>query len=162
MENIPVILNPGMLIIDQGFETIKKLLENVDIFILSKREYSTLLEINKEDLNKEDIQQTAQKLLDLGIKLVITTLGEKGAVFINLKTSKLIAPSLIDSIIDTTGAGDAFSAGFIYGFVQKQNYDEESLINSIHIGNFVAGKCIQQLGARNGIPTAEELNSFLK
>ncbi|MHA1148121.1 MAG: carbohydrate kinase family protein [Promethearchaeota archaeon] len=161
-EHIPVILNPGMLIIDQGFENIKDLLKNIDIFILSKREYSTLLERNREDLNKEDIQTTAKKLLDLGIKLVITTLGEQGAVFINSETSDLIAPLSIDSIVDTTGAGDAFSAGFIYGFIQKQTYDEENLRNSIRIGNFVAGKCIQQLGARNGIPTAGELQSFLK
>ena len=134
----------------------------MDIFILSKIEYSTLLEINKQELNKEDIQQTAEKILDLGIKLIITTLGEKGAVFVNSETSVLIAPLSIDNIVDTTGAGDAFSAGFIYGFVQNQNYDKENLKRSIKIGNFVAGNCIQQLGARNGIPSAEEVKSFLK
>jgi len=41
--DIPVIMNPGMLIIDQGIENIKILLEKVDILILSQREFITLM-----------------------------------------------------------------------------------------------------------------------
>ena len=46
--NIPVILNPGMLIIDQGFDSIKNLLETIDIFILSRKEFKTLFNIKKK------------------------------------------------------------------------------------------------------------------
>ncbi len=51
--NITVILNPGMLIIDQGLNTITELLGKIDIFILSQREFSTLLNIQEkiEEIN---------------------------------------------------------------------------------------------------------------
>ena len=157
--NIPVILNPGMLIIDQGLKVIKELLEKIDIFILSQREFSTLLNI-QENFKKKIIVEKAKTLLELGIKVLIVTLGEKGAFLITNKGSESIPSAKISQVIDTTGAGDAFSAGFIYGFVKNLSYAFEDLKQNVKIGNFVAGKCIQELGARNGIPSSEEIKQI--
>ena len=79
----------------------------------------------------------------------------------NRKESTIISASKIGDVIDTTGAGDAFSAGFIYKFVQDLSYDFEQLKINVEFGNFIAGRCIQKLGARNGIPTNKELVGFL-
>ena len=71
-QEIPVILNPGMLIIDQGLENIKVLLEKLDILILSQREYVTLLSIQEGVLDDKLIQKTSNALLNLDIKFIIS------------------------------------------------------------------------------------------
>ena len=54
--------------------------------------------------------------------------------------------------VDTTGAGDAFAAGFIYGLVKGKGLEECG-----RLGDFIAKLCISRTGARHGLPTEEEL-----
>ena len=159
--DIPVILNPGMLIIDQKLDNIKQLLERIDILIFSQREYISLLNIQEPELNEKIILESSNTLSKLGIKVIIITMGSKGAFLMNRKESTIISANKIGDVVDTTGAGDAFSAGFIYKFVQDLSYDFEQLKINVKFGNLIAGKCIQKLGARNGIPTNKELIGFL-
>jgi len=161
-QEITVILNPGMLIIDLGLDHIKKLLEKIEILILSQREYTTLLSIKNPELDEKFIFKSSNALIKLGINVLVVTMGNKGAFITNGKDSALIPPSEVEEVIDTTGAGDAFSAGFIYKFVQQLSNDFENLRVAVEYGNLIAGKCIQKLGARNGILTEEELNSLFK
>ena len=154
---IPVILNPGMLITDQGFENIIQLLENVDILILSQREFITLLNIKGKQIDSKIIEAQIKNLTNLGIKAIVITQGKRGTSLFTQFNSALIPSINVEDIVDTTGAGDAFSAGFIYGFIQNLKYDFNNLKYNTKIGNFVAGKCIQKLGARNGTPNIKEL-----
>ena len=87
-------------------------------------------------------------------------MGKKGAIILNSEKFELIKPIKVNQVIDTTGAGDAFSAGFIYGFIRNLSFKFKDLKSNVKIGNFIAGNCIQELGARNGIPTADELVLF--
>ncbi|MBD3214115.1 MAG: hypothetical protein GF311_16015 [Candidatus Lokiarchaeota archaeon] len=158
---IPIILNPGMLIIEQGFELIKSLLQKIDILILSENEFRSLLAINREIGFQKDYYETSCEILkELGIKIIIITLGKRGALLISHKDSQIINPIENINIVDTTGAGDAFSAGFIYKFHKKKRLQFGELIKCVEIGNFVAGKCIEQLGARYGIPSLKEVKQF--
>ncbi len=152
---IPVILNPGMLIIDQGFKNIKILLENIDILILSQREFITLMDIEEKEYYSKSYEVNFDKLFKLGIKVVILTMGKNGATLSTHFNSELIPAIKVSHVVDTTGAGDAFSAGFIYKFVQNISFNFNDLKNNVKIGNFVAGNCIKELGARNGIPKLE-------
>ncbi|MFX1487549.1 MAG: carbohydrate kinase family protein [Promethearchaeota archaeon] len=152
---IPVILNPGMLIVEQGFSLIKELLKNVDVLIMSEREFRILLNIEGEKLTLDIVKANSQILFDLEIKSLIITIGQKGAFLATANTSNLISPFNVENVVDTTGAGDAFSAGFIYGFIQNPSFEFEDLCYNVKIGNLLASKCIQKLGARNGIPDAE-------
>jgi len=158
--NIPVILNPGMLIVDQGLTKIKRLLEKIDVLILSQREYRTLLNIKENELNEEIIVKYSKELFFFGIRVIVVTLGEKGSFFITKKGSGLIPSLELDNIIDTTGAGDAFSAGFMYGLLQSMIFDVDHLRTYLKIGNYLAGNCIQKIGARNGIPTSHYLKLY--
>ena len=160
-KEITVILNPGMLIIDQGLENIKKLLGNIDILILSQREYLTLLNLTNSELDEKLILKSSNTLLSLGIKLFVVTMGEKGAFLTNGDDSAMIPPSKVNEVTDTTGAGDAFSAGFIYKFVQQSSHDFDEFKDNVKYGNLIASKCIQKLGARNGIPTEKELKILI-
>lgn len=158
---IPIILNPGMLIIDQGFNNIKKLLEKVDVLILSQREFQTLLKLQKLEITTEIIKKKAILLWELGIKVLVVTMGKNGAIVLDKNVAELIPALKNIKIIDTTGAGDAFSAGFIYGFCQNLSYQFESLKNDVKIGNIVAGFKVQELGARSGVPTRDKLKKLL-
>jgi len=160
-KTIPVILNPGMLIIDQGFDNIKHLLENTDTLILSQREFKTLFNLKDWNISIELIRDNSDSLFALNIKVIIVTLGSKGAFLLTSRENDLIPSLKIERVIDTTGAGDAFSAGFLFGLAQKLSLKFEHLRNDINIGNFVAGQCIQKLGARNGIPGRKEVDFFL-
>ncbi len=155
-QGIPVILNPGMLIIDQGLENIKQLLESIDILILSQREYVTLLHLKNLKLDEKLLLKASNTLLSLGIKVLVVTMGENGAFLTNGVDSAMIPPRKVKEVTDTTGAGDAFSAGFIYKFVHQLNHNFEDFKDDVLYGNLVAAKCIQKLGARNGIPSEKE------
>jgi len=76
-------------------------------------------------------------------KLIIVTRGDKGAIAIN---GNEIAESSIQKnlkIIDLTGAGDLFAAGFLHGYINKLSTKE-----SLEKGTEMSSKIIQQIGAR--------------
>ncbi|MHA1790063.1 MAG: carbohydrate kinase family protein, partial [Candidatus Helarchaeota archaeon] len=58
---------------------------------------------------------------------------------------------------NTTGAGDAFSGGFLYALLKKKPIDE-----ILKIASAVAANKIQYFGVRKGLPTEDELTQFLK
>ena len=49
----------------------------------------------------------------------------------------------VETIVDTTGAGDAYTAGFLFGYTQKKSLEE-----CANLGTFCATQVIQQVGAR--------------
>ena len=76
-------------------------------------------------------------------KLVVVTRGEKGAVAVN---GEEIFESDIKKnlkIIDLTGAGDLFAAGFLHGYINKLSIKE-----SLEKGTEMSSRVIQQIGAR--------------
>lgn len=93
-------------------------------------------------------------LLDQGPDVVAVKLGRRGCYITNGKEKYLIEP--FDArVVDKTGAGDAFCAGFLYGQVEG-----EDLYECGRLGNFVASRCISKVGARAGLPRASELTNF--
>ena len=58
----------------------------------------------------------------------------------------------IISALDTTGAGDAFATGFLYGLLNGKGLEECG-----RLGGIVAQFCITKMGARQGLPTFNEL-----
>lgn len=155
--NIPLILNPGMLIIEQGFTNIRELIEKVDILIMSQREFQVLFYLSREHFNLNIAQKKSENLFSIGIKVLIITMGKRGALLVTPNSAQIIPSYKPAKVVDTTGAGDAFSAGFIYGFFQNSSFEFDDLRYNARIGNFVAGKCIEKLGARKGIPDVEEV-----
>jgi ribokinase len=102
-------------------------------------------------------------LTEQGAKIVAVTLGEDGCIICERNSSTIIpTPKLPpEKIVDSTGAGDAFAAGFIFGMLQRKPMADAALC-----GNLAARSCIQVLGARGGILNKKELlknfNKFSK
>src|SRR6185369_8596219 len=92
-----------------------------------------------------------------GCPLVGATLGSKGAVIIsNGEWIESRAFEVPGGCRDTTGAGDAFHAGFIYGMLQDKDLEQ-----CLRLGNAVAALKCQSLGARTALPTENDLHKFL-
>jgi sugar/nucleoside kinase (ribokinase family) len=85
------------------------------------------------------------------------TLGARGAILYHegafLESPAFPVPG---GCRDTTGAGDAFHAGFLYAMLQG-----ETIEAALNTGCAVAALKCRDLGARAALPTAHELNQFL-
>ena len=71
------------------------------------------------------------------------TRSEKGSVIVQRGDQHVQQPSPVDKLVDTTGAGDAYCAGFLYGWVH-----DKSLAECARAGTLCATAVIQQVGAR--------------
>jgi ribokinase len=135
---------PGGLYSSLGIEKIKPIIERTYLMILNTREINTIT-----DCNDKYFDGTA-KLHKLGCKNVVVTLGKNGALVSSSSDMKglnvhtpILAPGMI---VDSTGAGDAFTAGLLYGLLKKREIAEAAIY-----GNLSARACIQAVGARAGL-----------
>ena len=71
------------------------------------------------------------------------TLGSKGSIVFENKAEYSIDPIFIEELVDTTGAGDLFAAGFLFGFINKYSIEKCG-----HLGNKAASEIIKHIGAR--------------
>ena len=107
----------------------------LDITFANEQEMNSLIEAK----NFQEVINFSKKLN----KLVVVTRGEKGAVAIN---GDEVVESNVQknlNIIDLTGAGDLFAAGFLHGYINKLSTKE-----CLEKGTEMSSKVIQQIGAR--------------
>ncbi len=88
-------------------------------------------------------QQRAQDLCDI----IVITRSEKGAVVLADGKVEIVPAEAVTDVVDTTGAGDLFASGFLYG--ATRGWDVRACAS---LGNACAGKIIQQTGARSAVP----------
>ena len=107
----------------------------LDITFANEQEITSLIEAK----NFEEVIKFSKQL----DKLVVVTRGEKGAVAVN--GNEIIECGIQKNlkIIDLTGAGDLFAAGFLHGYINKL-----SMKNCLKKGTEMSSKVIQQIGAR--------------
>lgn len=109
--------------------------KTVDITFANEDEIKSLYQT--KDFEKALVQASQ----DCG--LVIVTRSEKGAVVVR-GAERIAIPAIeIEELVDTTGAGDLFAAGFLYGYTNGK-----SLKDSARLGALAAGIVIQQIGPR--------------
>jgi ribokinase len=132
--------SPGMLCFKYTLEDLVELIERSEVVFLSISELTSLVK-------GEDYKKGAEVLLNLGAKIVCVTLGEKGCYVINSTGESYVVDAYPTEVVDTTGAGDAFAAGFLYGLLH-----EKGLYESGNAGNLLASFCIREYGCRKGLP----------
>jgi ribokinase len=91
----------------------------------------------------------------MGVKIVVVKLGDKGCYVTDGQEQVVVEPFPVKAI-DTTGAGDAFDAGFLYGLLDNKN----NLYECGKLGNFVASKSIIAMGARTGLPYKKDFSTM--
>jgi sulfofructose kinase len=138
--------------IDNVYEGLPELLPLIDIMIGSK-------EFPRRVTGIHDHREALVELKNrYGCALVGMTIGAKGAVVYHegkfIESRGFEAPG---GCRDTTGAGDAFHAGFLYGFLNNEDIE-----TTLKLGNAVAAIKCSALGARTALPTKTELDKFLR
>jgi sugar/nucleoside kinase (ribokinase family) len=124
-------------------------LPHLDYFVPSRAEAQACT-------GHEEPGRAAGALLDQGCQTVIIKRDEEGAYFRTADGGDGHVPAYaVPRVLDTTGAGDCWCAGFLAGLGQ-----DLSLAESVRLGNAVAAYCVQAVGASNGIPALDEVRRF--
>jgi sugar/nucleoside kinase (ribokinase family) len=125
---------------DEFLELMRK--GTVDLIFANEAELHSLYQTSDFD--------TALKQLRNDTRLGVVTRSEKGCVVAS-KDGVVAAPAFpIDRLVDTTGAGDLFAAGFLFGLVRNAGYE-----NAGRLGALAAAEVIQHIGARPQVSLKE-------
>lgn len=114
--------------------------DGIDLYICNEEELRTLKEAQ---LTGDDEQHAEETLAKLRQVPHLVTFGKKGATYQDPGEKTHVPTQEAESIVDATGAGDAFAAGYFYGM--SKGYEREG---AIALGHTLAGKVIQQVGGR--------------
>ena len=106
---------------------------------------------------KESMEEALLEMAAWGPQLVVSTLGEAGAMAVIDGVITPIEPYPATPIIDTTGAGDVFHGAFIAGYL-----DGMDVLATLRFATVVAALKCRKPGGRAGIPTKEEALSLIK
>ncbi|MDF1549048.1 MAG: ribokinase [Bacteroidales bacterium] len=104
----------------------------------------------------EEAEKAARILLNLGVKEVIITLGENGAVYFS-SNEKHTMPAYKVDVVDTTSAGDVFAGSYAVGIVEGM-----TIKNAMRFANAASGLCVTKMGAQPSAPMRKEIEAFLK
>lgn len=134
-------------------EILDKVLKKTDILYPSLEELKFILQ--SEDIEEQEAIDSIMEKYPIDV--VALKRGEEGCLIKKREDFFLAVPSFDVQVLDTTGAGDGFNVGFIFGLIEEHSIQEAGLI-----GNAVGALVIQKKGAMTSLPTREELQDFLK
>ncbi|MGI5849613.1 MAG: carbohydrate kinase family protein [Christensenellales bacterium] len=126
-----------------------------DILKISDNEASLLF----RDIGHEDI---AKALVQKGVKLVFITLGSKGAIYANVSGTGIVKAFKANAV-DTTGAGDCFTAAVLYRFIQSRknlaNLTLQDIGEFARFATAAASVCVERMG---GIPSMPDIAQVMQ
>jgi ribokinase len=135
--------DPGSLYARKGLDSLKPIIK--ESYVMFPNEIETRL------LTGRNYKEGAKAFTKLGANIVAVKLGKKGCYVTDGNESHVIDAYPVEAV-DTTGAGDAYCAGFIYGMIKGND-----LFECGRLGNFIAACCVSAVGARTGLPTLADL-----
>jgi len=133
----------------EGPQAVLDIARHADLLIVNRIEAAALT-------GAETPEDAAQRLLGRGHSPLILTCGGDG-VLLGIGDRLIKLPAYpVDTVQNTTGAGDAFTAGVITGLHQGLPLEQ-----AVYTGMAVAALKLRQPGAQAGLPTMEEVNEFI-
>jgi ribokinase len=165
-----VTYNPGKKMVKLGKELWKHL-DKVDIFSVNENEASDIVEM-EYSLEKE--AEVFEKLDEIVKGIVVMSKGPRGVEVSDGKT-RYIAGVPESPIVDRTGAGDSFGAGFTAGYINAGKNvsqedlssvasakEEEKIINAIQLGTANATSVVKYFGAKKGVLKKDDWGEYPK
>lgn len=144
--DVQVSFDPGELYVGKGLPALRSIIRKSVVVFLNERELRIL--------TGEDYRVGSKILLEENVRLLAVKLGEKGCYVTDGREEHLINAYRV-KVVDTTGAGDAYCAGFLYGLLVGKD-----LYTCGKLGNFVASRKIRKIGAREGLPRLSALREM--
>ncbi len=143
-DSVKISFDPGAIYSQRGFASLEPIIQNSFVMMPNSLELEIIT-------GESDIPKGAELLIGMGVKIVAVKLGAKGCYVTNGQEKRIIEPFKVRAV-DTTGAGDAFNAGFLYGLLNDQ-----TLFECGRLGNFVASRSVMKMGGRAGLPYEADL-----
>jgi len=155
-DSVRLSLAPGMIYVTKGLKALIPLLRKTFVVFMNREEI--------ERLGGKDFIAGAEELVKIGCRIIVVTLG-KG---LDKSKSNVVTAYIRDgekefeviskkagrkSSLETTGAGDAFATGYLFGLLKGKNIEECG-----RLGDTMAGFAIEKVGARKGLPTLPQLS----
>jgi pseudouridine kinase len=149
--NIPIVVEP--VSIDKA-KKLKGVLDKIDYITPNKEELESITGMSIAD--DKEMKKAVKYLRDKGVKNVIVTLGERGVYISSEELEKFIEPYKTE-IVDATGAGDALTAGLVYGI-----FNGYSLEVSVKMGLAAASLTISSPYTVNPFLNENQLKNMVK
>lgn len=138
-----VSFDPGAVYAERGLKEMEDILKYTTVFLPNRAEIEMLFGLDYKD--------AVEECIGMGIEVVAIKMGSEGC-YIRKGDREYFVKSFKVNVVDTTGAGDAFNAGFLYGYLKGKDVEECG-----KLGNLIASYCIQKVGAREGLPRIDDL-----
>lgn len=147
--DVPVILNPA-----PARELSDQLLSKVTYLTPNETEAEILTGV--KIFNNEDAIKAGKILLEKGVKNVVITLGEKGAIIVNSLGATHVSGYQVNAV-DTVAAGDSFNGALAVGLIKGMELKEV-----VKFANAVGALTVTKHGAIPSLPTSKDVENFLK
>ena len=145
-KNIPVMLDAGRM--REGMIELAGLCD----YVVCSEEFARELMSNNISFDPE---KAISYIRSFGSKAATITLGDKGSITVS-GDELFYSPAFKVEVVDTTGAGDVFHGGYIYGLLQKWDIKDV-----VRFASAFAGLKCRELGGRAGIPDLKEVKQLL-
>lgn len=129
-----------------------EIIKNVDLLTPNETELEIISGVNIE--TEEDIQKAAQIMIEKGVKELIVTLGSKGSLYIN-KEKSIFKKAYKVQAVDTTAAGDSYTAALAVALSKDQSIEE-----AMDFASKVGALSVLKEGAQSSLPTLEDVENF--
>lgn len=144
---------------ETAMQHMRSLIPYVDLMKISDEETELLTDC-------KDIQEAAEALYRQGVKIVVITLGGKGAYIYCKEGGCMISGFTVKHVEDTNGAGDSFWGGFLYRIgasgKQPDKLTKQELAEFVRFGNAVASLCVEKKGAIPAMPKLPQVKERLE
>ncbi len=141
--NTKIVLNPAPA---QLLDT--EMLQQVDYLIPNQTELTLLA-------GQESISAAIDVLLGMGVKSLVVTLGESGALVVDHRGQEHV-PAYNVPVVDTTAAGDAFAGAFAVALCEGK-----SILDAARWGNAAGALTVMHAGAQPSLPYRDDFLAFL-
>jgi ribokinase len=142
-----LVFNPGSYLMKHNLDLIHQIIPKTKILFVNKEEAQHI--INSAD---ENIVNLIQSLHNMGAKIVAITDGNNGA-YVSNNENRLYLPARQVDKKETTGAGDAFAAGFLAAFIQRN----EDISQALKWGIIQSSSVLREVGSVNGLSSLDEV-----
>lgn len=144
-----IVLDTMNFWMDIAMDDLKKTLTMVDVLTINDSEARQLS-------GEYSLVKAAQKILQMGPKVLVIKKGEHGALLFN-NEEVFFAPALpLEEVFDPTGAGDSFAGGFIGYLAKTQDVSFENMKRAIIFGSAMASFTVERFGTERLIGLTQE------
>ena len=144
-----IVLDTMNFWMDIAMDELKKTIARIDVLTINDSEARQLS-------GEYSLVKAAQKILEMGPKVLVIKKGEHGALLFN-KEEVFFAPALpLEEVFDPTGAGDSFAGGFIGYLAKTKDVSFENMKRAIIFGSAMASFTVERFGTEKLIGLTQD------